>query len=135
MIIDDKIRGEKLQYDINREEQQKHQYYHLEKLINVNIWQVKEYCLKSKTNNRKAKFAYSPLGKAYEEHTEKQVAALKPLDLSNRKYELKQIQSIFLQNLMNDLIRVKLKEIVNLQDFIKKDDLNYQSKGKFLLLN
>ena len=32
---------------------------------------------------------------------------------------------------MNDLIRVKLKEIVNLQDVIKKDDLNYQSKGKF----
>ena len=31
---------------------------------------------------------------------------------------------------MNDLIRVKLKEIVNLQDVIKKDDLNYQSKGK-----
>ena len=83
------------------------------------------------TNNRKAKFAYSPLGKAYEEQTEKQVAALKPLDLSNRKCELKQIQSIFLQNLMNDLIRVKLKEIVNLQDVIKKDDLNYQSKGKF----
>ena len=32
---------------------------------------------------------------------------------------------------MNDLIRVRLKEIVNLQDVIKKDDLNYQSKGKF----
>ena len=33
---------------------------------------------------------------------------------------------------MNDLIRVKLiREIVNLQDVIKKDDLNYQSKGKF----
>ena len=32
---------------------------------------------------------------------------------------------------MNDLIRVKLKEIVNLQDVVKKDDLNYQSKGKF----
>ena len=32
---------------------------------------------------------------------------------------------------MNDLIRVKLKEVVNLQDVIKKDDLNYQSKDKF----
>ena len=29
---------------------------------------------------------------------------------------------------MNDLIRVKLKEIVNLQDIIKKDNLNYKSK-------
>ena len=31
-----------------------------------------------------------------------------------------------LQNLMNDLIRVKLKEIVRLQDIIKKDDLSVE---------
>ena len=30
---------------------------------------------------------------------------------------------------MTDLIRAKLKEIVELQDIIKKDDLNYKSKG------
>ena len=42
---------------------------------------------------------------------------------------------------MNNLIRAKLKEIVKLQDIIKKDDLNYQLKhgktynfGKYLLL-
>ena len=29
---------------------------------------------------------------------------------------------------MNDLICAKLKEIVELQDIIKKDDLNYKSK-------
>ena len=29
---------------------------------------------------------------------------------------------------MNDLIRDKVKEIVNLQDIIKKDYLNYKSK-------
>ena len=29
---------------------------------------------------------------------------------------------------MNHLIRVKLDEIVKLQDIIKKDDLNYKSK-------
>ena len=29
---------------------------------------------------------------------------------------------------MNDLIRTKLKEIVKLQDVIKKNDLNYKSK-------
>ena len=29
---------------------------------------------------------------------------------------------------MNDLIRAKLKEFVELQDIIKKDDLNYKSK-------
>ena len=38
MTIDDKIRDEKLQYDINRE-LQKHQHYHPEKLINVSYGQ------------------------------------------------------------------------------------------------
>ena len=29
---------------------------------------------------------------------------------------------------MNNSIRVKLKEVIKLQDIIKKDDLNYKSK-------
>ena len=44
MTIDDKIRDEKLQYDINREAA-KNQHYRLEKLINMNILQVKKYYL------------------------------------------------------------------------------------------
>ena len=44
MTIDDKIRDEKLQYDINREATE-YRLYHLEKLINMNILQVKKYCL------------------------------------------------------------------------------------------
>ena len=43
MAIDDKIRDEKLQYDINREEQI-YQLYCPEKLINTSILQVKKYC-------------------------------------------------------------------------------------------
>ena len=66
-----------------------------------------------------AQFACSPLGTAFKKQTEKQVGATKSLDISNKKDELKQIESIFPQNLMNDVIRVKLKEIVKLQD-IKK---------------
>ena len=57
---------------------------------------------------------------------QKQVGAIKSLDPSNKKDELKQIEGIFPQNLMNDLICVKLKEIVNLQDIIKTDNLRYQ---------
>ena len=75
-----------------------------------------------------AKFAHSPLEKAFEKQTEKQVDAIKSLDISNKKAKLKQIESIFPQNLVNDLIRPKLKEIVKLHDIIKKDDLNYKSK-------
>ena len=36
-----------------------------------------------------AKFAYSPLGKAFERQTEKQIDALKSLDPSNKKDYLK----------------------------------------------
>ena len=75
-----------------------------------------------------AKFAYSPLGKAFEKQTE--TGALKSLKPSNKKDELKQIEGIFPQNLMNDLIRDKFKEIVNLQDIIKTDELHYKSKSR-----
>ena len=43
MTSDDKIRYEKLQYDTNKESAKQH--YHLEKLINMNILQVKKYYL------------------------------------------------------------------------------------------
>ena len=72
-----------------------------------------------------AKFAYSPLGKAFQKQTDKQVDDIKSLHPSNK---LGRIEGITPQNLMNDLIHAKLKEIVELQDIIKKDDLNYKSK-------
>ena len=31
---------------------------------------------------------------------------------------------------MNDLVRAKLKEIINFRDIIKKDELNYKSKRR-----
>ena len=56
MTIDDQIKDEKLQYDINRlkmknfnmiliEKLQKYQPYHQAKLISMNISQVKKYYL------------------------------------------------------------------------------------------
>ena len=48
-----------------------------------------------------AKFAYSPLGEPLEKQTEKQVRVLKSLNLSIKKDEIKQIEGIFPQNLMN----------------------------------
>ena len=45
MTIDDDIRDEKLQYDINREAAKQYQHYHEEELINMNILQVKKYFL------------------------------------------------------------------------------------------
>ena len=49
MTIDDKIRDKKLQYDINRGAA-KNQLYHLKKVINTNILQVKKYYLLIKDN-------------------------------------------------------------------------------------
>ena len=74
-------------------------------------------CFSQRIIIEQALFVYSPLGK----QTEKQVVVIKSLGPSNK---LKQIP----QNLMNDLIRSKLKGTVELQDIIKKDDLNYKSK-------
>ena len=47
MAIDDNIRDEKLPYDTNRKAA-KYQHYHLVKLININILQVKRYYQKIK---------------------------------------------------------------------------------------
>ena len=105
MTIDDKIRDEKLQYDINREAAKisawwsgkidKYQYLTGEELLPCNQRQITE----------QAKFSYSRLRKAFEKQTENQVDAIKYLDPSNK---FKQIEGMLSQNLMNYLIRAKL---------------------------
>ena len=69
MTIDDKIRDEKLQYDINREPAKisalssgkidKYEYLKGEEILRSNQKQIIE----------QAKFTYSPLGKAFEKQT------------------------------------------------------------------
>ena len=77
MTIDDKIRNEKLKNDINRE---------VAKISALLSGKIDKYeCLTGEeilpSNQRKiieqAKFPYSPLGKAFEKQTEKQVGAIK----------------------------------------------------------
>ena len=75
-----------------------------------------------------AHFTYSTLETSFEKQTDKQFGLIKSLKLSKKKGELKQIEGIFPRNLINDLIHDKSKEIVNLQDIIEKDNLNYKSK-------
>ena len=83
--MDHKIRDEKLQYDINREaaklsvlssgEIDKYEYLTGEEILPSNQRQIIEH----------AKFAYSPLEKALEKQTEKQVGTLKSLYISKKK--------------------------------------------------
>ena len=117
MAIDDKIRDEKLQYDTNRE---------AAKISALLLGKIDKYDYLTgeailPSNQRRI---------ALEKQTEKQVGALKSLNSSNKKDVLKQVEGIFSQNLMNDLIRVKLKEVINLQDIIRTDELNYKSKRR-----
>ena len=55
------------------------------------------------------KFAYSPLGKAFEKQTKEQVGTIKLVDLSHKKDKLRQSEGILPKILMNDLIRAKFK--------------------------
>ena len=99
MTINDQIRDEKLQYDINREiakisallsgKTHKYEYLTGEDILDSNQQQIIE----------QAKFSYSPLGKAFkkqiktiEDQGEKQIDALK--DLKPKK-QTKPIEDIF----------------------------------------
>ena len=115
MTIDDQIRDEKLQYDINREAARistlssgkidKYEYLTGEEMLPSNQRQIIE----------QAKFTYSPLGKAFERQTKtiedqrkKQVKALKDLGL---KEETKSIEEIFPKDYESDKMKNKLSKI------------------------
>ena len=127
MATDDNIRDEQLQYDIKREAAKisalsfgkinKYEYLTDEEILSSDQSKVIE----------QAKFTNSPLGKAFQKQ-KKQVGVVTPLEIPYKRDELKKIEGIFPQNMMNDLICEKLKEIFNLQDNIKTDDLRYKLK-------
>ena len=91
MTIDDKIRDEKLQYGINREAAKisalssgkvdKYEY-----LTGEEIWPSNQ---RQRQIIEQFKFAYSPLRKAFEKLTEKQVGAITSLKPSNKKRWIK----------------------------------------------
>ena len=56
-----------------------------------------------------AKFTHSPSGKAFEKQTKEQVTTIKDLNISDEENELKQIEGLFLQNVLIDLISNKPK--------------------------
>ena len=72
----------------------------------MNILQVKKYYLLIR--KKQAKFTYSPFGKAFEKQTKEQSKAIKYLNISYKTNELEQIEGIFTQNILNELISIKL---------------------------
>ena len=104
MIIQNKIRHENLQYDNNRE---------VAKISALLSWKIGKYEFLTgeeilHSNRRQiieqAKFTYSLFRKALEKQTEQQFDALKSLNVFNKTDELKQIDSTFTRNFLNDLI-------------------------------
>ena len=111
MATDDNIRDEQLQYDIKREAAKisalsfgkinKYEYLTDEEILSSDQSKVIE----------QAKFTNSPLGKAFQKQ-KKQVGVVTPLEIPNKRDELKKIEGIFPQNMMNDLICEKLKKFL-----------------------
>ena len=112
MTIDDQIRDEKLQYDINREaakisalssdKTDKYEYLTGEEILPSNQQQIIE----------QAKFTYSPLGKTFEKQIktiedqgEKEVKTLKDL---KPKEQTKTIE------FYNQILEEKIDEIINM---------------------
>ena len=67
------------------------------------------------------------MAEAFEEQTEKQVNALKSLNISDKINGLKEIEYIFPQNLLNDPIRDELKNIIELQNSIELNKLQHKN--------
>ena len=86
MTINEEIRDEKIQNNIDKKAV-KNQHYHQLKLINMSALQVKKYYLQIKVKLwNKTKFTYSPLGKALEKQT-KEIEQLK-MQWKNKRKQL-----------------------------------------------
>ena len=127
MTIEDKIKDEKLQYDINREAAKisalssgkidKYEYLTGEEILPYNQQQIIE----------QAKFTYSHLGKAFEKQTktiedqgEKQVKAIQ-----DNKKQLT-IKNIIPENILNDEAKKEIK-ISEIEKNVDREMLVYKS--------
>ena len=73
-----------------------------------------------------AKFAYSALGKAFEEQGKKQVKALEVLDLAENQ-KIKSIEGLFSREMKNSEFKNEKDEIKNWENKIKRNNLKYET--------
>ena len=141
MTINDQIRDEKLQYDINREAAKisalssgkilKYEYLTGENVLPSNQQQIIE----------QAKFSYSPLRKAFEKQTktiedrvEKRIKAIQDQGQVKtlKKYDddVKDTPFISKQNeIFNELVDERREKITDLDKKVNSGDLIYRYKG------
>ena len=139
MTIEDQIKDEKLQYDINREAAKisalssakidKYEYLTGEEILPSNQQQIIQ----------QAKFAYSPLGKAFEKQTKtiedqgkKQVKAIQDRQIANinnkGNYKDNYKDKLLLlkeREIFKDIYNKRLDKIEELNNKINNDNLEY----------
>ena len=142
MTINDQIRDEKLQYDINREAAKisalssgkihKYEYLTGEEILPSNQQQIIE----------QAKFTYSLLGKAFEKQIktiedqgEKQIKAIQDQGQVKtiKKYDYDAEDTPFIskqKEIFNELVDERLEEITDLDEKVNSDNLIYRYKGR-----
>ena len=134
MTIEDKIKDEKLQYDINREAVKisalssgkidKYEYLTGEEILPSNQQQIIE----------QAKFTYSPLGKAFEKQTktikdqgEKQIKAIQDNNKQLAKIQGVTIRNTFPQNILNDEAKREIDKILEIEKTVDREKLVYEA--------
>ena len=140
ITINDQIRDEKLQHDINREaakisallsgEIHKYKYLTGEDILPSNQQQIIE----------QVKFTYSPLGKSFEKQIkpieyqgQKYVKALKDLKPKEQTkaitYELHDDDNNLIKKNYNEILEERMDEILKMSKDINYSDLVYDFKG------
>ena len=134
MTIDDKIRHEKVQYDINRraakistlssDKVDKYEFLTVEEILSSDQSRIIE----------QAKFTYSPLGKLFEKQIKtiedqgiKQVEALNSLKPKENQ-ELEPIEGRFPKKKRSIEIKNQIDEIRKWKQKIKQKDLKHETK-------
>ena len=135
MTTDDKIRGEKLQYDINREAAKtsalssgkidKYEYLTGEEILPPDQSRKIE----------QAKFTYTPLEKAFEKQTktieeqgQKQIKTLEVLKPEeNKEEEIKSVEGLFLKEMRTNEIKNEIHKMEKWEELIKRKDLKYET--------
>ena len=117
MATDDKIRDEKINI-ILTEKQQKFQHYHSEKLININILQVKKLPPDQKRVIEQLKFTYSLRRKPFEKKTKKTIE-------DQGEKEIKEIED-------HRKEFVKCNELMKKDFNIEKDDIPLEKQKEIL---
>ena len=135
MTIEDRIKYEKLKYDINREAAKisalssgkidKYEYLTGEEILPLNQRQIIE----------QAKFIYSPLGKASEKQTqtiedqgEKQITAIQDNKKQLTNTQEVTIKNIIPENILSDEAKKEIDKISEIEKTVEREKLVYRAR-------